>query len=89
MCLKLRLSPSLHDEAGGQLELELTGLTVGECLEKTKHLFPDIAAKIWKQGYLNPQVLLFHNNTLLREDDFSTTVKNKDVLDLIPAIEGG
>ena len=89
MCLKLRLSPSLHDEVGNQLEFELNGLTVGECLEKTRHLFPDLAAKIWKQDCLNPQILFFHNNTLVREHDFSTIVKNKDVLDVIPAIEGG
>lgn len=89
MCLKLRLSPSLHDEVGGQLELELTGLTVGECLENTKHHYPDVADKIWKQGNLNPQILLFHNNTLVREHDFSSIVKDEDVLDIIPAIEGG
>ncbi|NOG59635.1 MAG: MoaD/ThiS family protein [Proteobacteria bacterium] len=89
MCLKLRLSPSLNDEVGGQLELELTGLTVGECLEKTKHHYPDVADKIWKHGSLNPQILLFHNNTLLKEHNFSTLVEKRDVLDIIPAIEGG
>ena len=89
MCLKLRLSPSLNNEVGSQLEFELNGVTVGECLEKTKHHYPDVAEKIWKQGCLNSQVLLFHNNTLVREHDFSTIVEDKDVLDVIPAIEGG
>ncbi len=89
MCLKLRLSPSLLDDIGGQLEINLKGITVGECLENTKHRFPDVADKIWKQGSLNPQILLFHNNTLVREHHFSTIIKENDVLDVIPAIEGG
>lgn len=85
----LRLSPSLNDDVGSQLEFKLTGLTVGECLEKVKQRFPEIAAKIWQHGRLNPQILLFHNNTLIREHDFSNSVDFEDVLDVIPAIEGG
>lgn len=89
MRLKLRLSPSLNDKVGNRLEYELIGTTIHECLGKIKHLFPEVAAKVWKDDRLNPQILLFHNNTIIRETDFSNIVCNNDVLDIIPAIEGG
>ena len=89
MRLTLRLSPALHNQVGSRLEYELIGKTVHECLENVKYLFPDVAVKIWKKNKLNPQILLFHNNTLINENDFSNIIGNKDVLDIIPAIEGG
>lgn len=89
MRLILRLSPSLIHEAEQQLEYVLKGHTVGECLQRVKDSFPELKAKLWQDDNLNPHVLLFHNNTLIRENHFSNTVTNDDVLDIVPAIEGG
>ena len=90
MRLTLRLSPSLmHDDTEQQLEYVLKGHTVGECLQKIKDSIPELKTKLWLDDSLNPQVLLFHNNTLIRESHFSNKVYDTDVLDVIPAIEGG
>ncbi len=89
MRLTLRLSPSLqlsHDHA---LEFTLPGETVGECLAQTRERYPEIENTVWKGNKLNPQVLLFHNNTLIREHNMDNRVSAQDVLDVIPAIEGG
>lgn len=89
MRLTLRLSPSLIHDAEQQLEYVLKGHTVGECLQKIKDSIPELKAKLWLDDRLNPQVLLFHNNMLIRESHFTNKVNETDVLDVIPAIEGG
>jgi molybdopterin converting factor small subunit len=90
MRLILRLSPSLiQDDTNYPLEYELKGNTVGECLQKIKDSIPELKSKLWLGDNLNPQVLLFHNNTLIKESHFSNKVNDTDVLDVIPAIEGG
>ena len=89
MRLTLRLSPSLIHDTEQQLEYVLKGHTVGECLQIIKDSIPELKTKLWLDERLNPQVLLFHNNTLIRESSFSNTVTDSDVLDVIPAIEGG
>lgn len=89
MRLTLRLSPALIHEAEEQLEYVLKGHTVGDCLQKIKDTMPELKTKLWRDERLSPQILLFHNNTLIRETGFSNKVNDKDVLDIIPAIEGG
>ena len=89
MRLTLRLSPSLIHDAEHQLEYVLKGHTVGECLQKIKDSIPELKTKLWLDDRLNPQVLLFHNNMLIRESHFTNKVNETDVLDVIPAIEGG
>lgn len=90
MRLTLRLSPSLtHDDTEQQLEYVVKGHTIGECLQKIKDSIPELKAKLWLGDRLNPQILLFHNNVLIKESHFSNKVNEKDVLDVIPAIEGG
>lgn len=89
MRLILRLSPSLIHEAEQQLEYVLKGQTIGECLQKIKNATPEFKVNLWTGDCLNPQLLLFHNNILIKESHFSNTVTNEDVLDIIPAIEGG
>ena len=85
----LRLSPALQNEPEDQLEFIVPGLTLGECLENSRKQFPELNNKLWKQNRLNPQILFFHNNTIVRESDLTNVVRQRDVLDVIPAIEGG
>ncbi len=89
MRLTLRLSPSLQIDAGEALEYEVPGTTLGECFHNIRNELPEIKEKIWKGERLNPQILFFHNNTVVRESSFSDIVRQNDVLDVIPAIEGG
>ena len=89
MRLNLRLSPSLQQKLKGKLETELAGKTIYACLEEGKSIYPELNKILYKQQALNPQILLFHNNTLIKEKDFSIAVNDGDVLDIIPAIEAG
>ena len=89
MRLTLRLSPSLNHTIGDQLELVLKGQTIGQCIETGRKHSADLCNLLFKSDKLNPQILLFHNNSLIKENDFSNKVFENDVLDVIPAIEGG
>ena len=88
MRLTLRLSPSLQQSFNGELQLNLEGQTIGNCLEYGKSV-TGLRELLFKENRLNPQILLFHNNTLIKESDFSTQLTGNDVLDIIPAIEAG
>lgn len=89
MQLSLRLSPSLQATIEGKLEVELTGNTLQACLDAGLESYPDLKVLLYKDDNINPQILMFHNNTLIKEQDLSNAVKDGDVLDLIPAIEAG
>ena len=90
MRLTLRLSPSLMKEINEKLHIELLGETIEDCLRYGVNLYPELKELIWlEQKRLNPQLLFFHNNDQVREHDFRNPVQANDVLDLIPAIEGG
>lgn len=90
MRLTLRLSPSLMQTIDQKLEVELSGNTIDDCLQSGSKTYPELNALLWIEGeHLNPQLLLFHNDEQIRERDFTKPIKTGDVLDLIPAIEGG
>ncbi len=90
MRLTLRLSPSLMREINQKLHIELMGNTIEDCLHYGANLYPELKELIWKEHKkLNPQLLFFHNNDQIREHDFQNLVRINDVLDLVPAIEGG
>ena len=88
--MRLRLSPSLLRTVDNKLDVELNGSTITECLLYGSQHYPELGDLLWTDGtQLNPQLLLFHNNYQVRESDFNNPVQDGDVLDLIPAIEGG
>ena len=89
MYLTLRLSPSLQKSINDKFELTLEGDTIGQCIEQGKKNFTGLSELLFKEEKLNPQILLFYNNTLIHEDDFAIKIKPDDVLDIIPAIEAG
>lgn len=89
MRLTLRLSPALQQTINGRLELSLPGATIGQCLQAGQQNFAELGALLFKRDRLNPQILLFHNNTLITASDFTAPVAEQDVLDIIPAIEAG
>ncbi len=89
MRLTLRLSPSLMTSDELPLEIQLKGKQIYDCISEISKQSPEIHNMLWKDGHVNPQILMFHNNTLIRESDFNNSVRTGDVLDIIPAIEGG
>ena len=89
MRLTLRLSPSLQKSVNGKLELSLPGKTIGQCIQAGQQNFSELRELLFKHNGLNPQILLFHNNTLITANDFAAPVAEQDVLDIIPAIEAG
>lgn len=89
MRLSLRLSPSLQTSIAGKLEVELDGDSIESCINSGVADFPEIKDILFQDEQLNPQILLFHNNTMIKHKDFSSPVHEGDVLDVIPAIEAG
>lgn len=52
--------------------------------------YPDLGKILWPQGdQINPAVLLFLNDELIRETDLECELKPGDQIDIIPAIAGG
>ena len=52
--------------------------------------YPDLGKILWRQGdQINPAVLLFLNDELIRETDLECELKLGDQIDIIPAIAGG
>ena len=90
MRLTLRLSPSLLKTIDEKLQIELPGETLDDCLSYGARMYPELKQIIWSDAQqLNTQVLFFHNDTQIKQHDLKNSVKKNDVLDLIPAIEGG
>ena len=88
--MRLRLSPSLMRKVNQKLDIDLSGTTIAECLSFGKQQYPELVDILWiDQDTLNPQILIFHNNDHIHSGDLQRPVAANDVLDLIPAIEGG
>ena len=89
MRLNLRLSPSLQQTIAGKLEVELKGETLQGCITAGINSYPEINDILFQGTHINPQILLFHNNTVIKSKDFHNVITDGDVLDVIPAIEAG
>ena len=89
MRLKLRLSPSLQIDINGSLETDLEGARLSDCIASGFEQHPELESLLGQVDRINPQILLFHNNSLVHASDMNRSVKTGDVLDLVPAIEGG
>lgn len=89
MSIKVKLNPILQKHAGGQEVVEVTGHTVGGCLENLESRFPDIKQGTRnKQGRLVPYSLFFVNSKCIIVNTLATPVNDGDEIE-IKFIAGG
>ncbi len=88
MSVKLVVHPFLND--GKELQLEVNGSTVGECLKELIRLHPHIEDKLFdKKGKIRGYVEILVNSKSTYPEELSYPVKDGDVVNLIVFLSGG
>lgn len=90
MTVTVRLPATLADRIGGVAQIALPVAKLGECLTELARLHPPLQRIIWlDRSEVNPVILLFHNNRLLKPIDLQQPLDDGDQLDIVPSIEAG
>lgn len=91
MTIKINiLSPSLRKFAGNQEAVEVSGKTVGECLDHLVKQFPAIEKGLFdKHGQLLNYVYFFVNGKGAHPTDLTKPVKDGDELTISLLLPGG
>jgi sulfur-carrier protein len=87
----VRLPAVLRGAAGGSRELEVSGSTVGEVLERLYVEHPDMRSKLLSSdGELHRFVNLYLNDEDVKLLSWlDTPVEDEDTLTILPAMAGG
>lgn len=91
MSIKIKIPEYLHDKTEGESLFDVTGNTLRECLEALAHCYPALKGEIVDgQGMLLIKWLIFINDKPAdATDELSATVKEGDVILLVPMVAGG
>ncbi|WP_217914599.1 MoaD/ThiS family protein [Miltoncostaea marina] len=87
----VRIPPVLRQATGGEREIEVTGSTVSEVLERLYELHPAVRTQLQTDdGELHRFVNLYLNDEDLRMMSWlDTEVSERDTLLILPAMAGG
>ena len=90
MGVKMRVPAPLRKFVGGQEWIELTGRSVGECLDNLEVQFPGIKQELCdEQGQLSAFYDIYVNSESTYPEGLTKPVKNGDELTVVPIIAGG
>lgn len=90
MSVRVRFPPTLAERIGGISSVDVDSGNVGDCIRAVAARHPELARLIWLDSTeLNPVILLFHNDRLVRADALAEPVADGDEIDVIPSIEAG
>jgi molybdopterin converting factor small subunit len=90
MSITVRLHPVLQHLAGGQKVVEVTGRTIGECLENLESRFAGIREIIRdKKGQLRAYYEILVNSESTYSKGLTTPVKEGDQIDVLFIVNGG
>jgi molybdopterin synthase sulfur carrier subunit len=90
MPVKVKFSPSLSYSVGGQDTIDVTGNTIGECLDGLELHFPGIKEKILNEkGEVKSYVVILLNGKNTYPEELSLPVRNSDEISIIFMIDGG
>lgn len=89
--VRLRLPRALLDYWSGPSSIEVAASTLAEAIGAVEHQAPGIGARILDdQGHVRRHVAIVVNNQRVDVDDPSTvTLKEGDVVHVVPAVSGG
>jgi molybdopterin converting factor small subunit len=86
----VRLPAALADRIGGVAQVALPAASVRTCLNELVLAYPALQRVIWHSAAeINPVILLFRNNQLMRPLDLELILADGDQLDIVPSIEAG
>src|SRR6266487_6388236 len=87
---KVRIPPTLREQAGGQRELAAEGDTVRELLEDLISRFPALRTQLVEDGDIAPFVNVYLEGEDVRTlDGLETEVRPGSTVILLPAMAGG
>ena len=90
MSVRLKLPPALQELGGGVETLEVSGRTVGECLEELEEQFPGIKEVLLdRQGKLLRAFGIYLNNDGLHPVELDTPVRDGDEIVILNFLMGG
>ena len=90
MSVKIKLHHSLAKLADGQAVVEVSGNTVGQCLEQLVTRFPKLGKRLFeKDGALSRALEVYLNGESICPGELATAVKDSDELDTAVRISGG
>ena len=88
MSIKATLHPFLND--GKELQLEVSGNTVGECLKEILQQYPAMEKKMFdKKGRIKGYVEVLVNDQGIGADELAYGVKDGDSMTIIVYLSGG
>jgi molybdopterin synthase sulfur carrier subunit len=87
---KVRIPPTLREEAGGQREVVAEGDTVRDLLEDLMGRFPGLRRQLVEDGDIAPFVNVYVEGEDVRTlDGLETEVTDGSTVILLPAMAGG
>ena len=91
MSVEVRIPPVLRKHTGGTSMVATTGTTVAEVLESLESMHPGLKAQITDaSGQLHRFINLYRNGEDIRYlAQLDTSVKDGDVVAILPAVAGG
>jgi len=86
----VRVPPVLRQEAGGAREVEAAGSTLRELLEDLNVRLPELGARVYAEGEIQPFVNVYVDGEDVRtRDGLETPVREGATVILLPAMAGG
>lgn len=90
MSVCVRLPALLADRIGGVSTVAVTALTVQDALRVLAGRYPGLRSLVLgPTGEINPMMVVFLNDKQLSPRQLTVSVRDKDEIEIIPAIEGG
>ncbi|MBW6486479.1 MAG: MoaD/ThiS family protein [Syntrophobacterales bacterium] len=88
MSIKTMIHPFLND--GKELQLEVDGNTVGECLRSILQQYPAMEKKMFdKKGRIKGYIEVLVNDHGIGADELAYAVKDGDSMNIIVFLSGG
>ena len=90
MSIKVNINPILYHYTNNQDIVEVSGDTVGHCLDALAKQFPDIEKALFdKKGKLLNYIDIYVNGESAYPEELAKSVKDGDELHIVITIAGG
>ena len=87
---RIRFTNLFAERIGGVSAVDVQAATIESALRALTDRHPSLMPLVWaKDGALNPVMVLFLNDRQLGTAELDTAVEGSDVIDIVPALEGG
>ena len=87
---RIRFTNLFAERIGGVHSVDVAGATVESALHALTDQHPSLTPLVWaKDGAVNPVMVLFLSDRQLGGGEIGTPVGPGDVIDIVPALEGG